>query len=122
MVWSGPLQILTVLALLVRVIGAAPAAVALAVTVALVPASALVARALARVRRRLVKLTDARVKLCAEVVTGVRAIKLYAWEEAYAERIAALRGEELAAIRAQALIGTWCVYFRVGVWVLNYEF
>jgi ATP-binding cassette subfamily C (CFTR/MRP) protein 1 len=114
MVWSGPLQILTVLALLARVIGAAPAAVALAATVALVPASALVARALGRVRRRLVKLTDARVKLCAEVVTGVRAIKLYAWEEAYAERIAALRGEELAAIRAQALIGTWCAERNLG--------
>lgn len=56
--------------LLVRVINWAPALAGLGVTVALIPLSALVGRTLARVRRELVGYTDARVKLCTEVITG----------------------------------------------------
>ncbi|KAH7620070.1 putative ABC transporter C family member 10 [Nannochloris sp. 'desiccata'] len=107
MLWSGPVQIIAVMALLVRIIHFIPALVGLAVTVALIPLSALVAKALAKVRRKIVALTDARVKLCSEVITGIKAIKLYAWETPYKERILALREKELAEIRKSALIGTW---------------
>jgi ATP-binding cassette subfamily C (CFTR/MRP) protein 1 len=107
MLWSGPVQIVAVMALLVRIIHFIPAMVGLAVTVALIPLSALVAKALARVRKKVVALTDARVKLCSEVITGIKAIKLYAWEAPYKQRILALREKELAEIRKSALIGTW---------------
>ena len=107
MVWSGPLQILAVMALLVRIIHWGPALVGLGVTLALIPLSALVARALARVRKRILALTDARVKLCGEVITGIKAIKLYAWEGPYRERIQELRERELKEIRTSAVIGTW---------------
>ena len=56
--------------LLVRVIRWAPALAGLGVTVALIPLSAAVGRTLAAVRRELVGYTDARVKLCTEVITG----------------------------------------------------
>lgn len=107
MLWSGPLQILAVMALLVRIMHFIPSLVGLGVTVALIPLSALVARALARVRKRVVALTDARVKLASEVITGIKAIKLYAWEIPYKEIIMALREQELKEIRKAALIGTW---------------
>jgi ATP-binding cassette subfamily C (CFTR/MRP) protein 1 len=58
------------MALLVRVIGWLPSLAGLGVTVALIPVSALVGRRLGSVRRRLVVVTDARVKLCTEVITG----------------------------------------------------
>ena len=32
------------------------------------------------IRKQLLLHTDARIKLCTEVVTGIKAIKLYAWE------------------------------------------
>ena len=35
--------------------------------------------------------TDRRVKLTSEVIAGIKAIKLYAWEEPYQERILAHR-------------------------------
>jgi ATP-binding cassette subfamily C (CFTR/MRP) protein 1 len=38
-------------------------------------------------------------------ITGIKAIKLYAWEEPYLERITALRDEELRAIRRTQLLG-----------------
>ena len=107
MLWSAPFQIFMVMAMLIRVLHPIPALVGLAVTVALIPLSSLVARALAKARTRIVKLTDERVKLSSEVILGIKAIKLYAWEEAYSTRILALREKELAAIRFAALIGLW---------------
>jgi ABC-type multidrug transport system fused ATPase/permease subunit len=80
MLWSAPFQIMTVMIMLIRVLHPIPALVGLAVTVALIPLSSLVARALARARTRIVKLTDERVKLSSEVILGIKAIKLYAWE------------------------------------------
>lgn len=107
MIWSGPFQILTVMGLLIRVIHFWPAFVGLAVTITIIPLSTLVARSLARLRKRIVKLTDARVKLSSEVITGIKAIKLYAWEDAYEERIIDLRTKELQAIRMASLVGLW---------------
>lgn len=107
MIWSGPFQILTVMGLLIRVIHFWPAFVGLAVTIIIIPLSTLVARSLARLRKKIVKLTDARVKLSSEVITGIKAIKLYAWEQAYEERILDLRKKELSAIRMASLVGLW---------------
>ncbi|PRW61038.1 multidrug resistance-associated 1 isoform X8 [Chlorella sorokiniana] len=106
MVWSGPFQILVVMGLLVRVIHWAPALAGLGATLALIPIAGTVGRALAGVRRRLVGFTDARVKLCTEVITGIKAIKMYSWEEPYVERISALREDELVQIRKAALLGS----------------
>ncbi|PRW33949.1 ABC transporter isoform A [Chlorella sorokiniana] len=106
MIWSGPFQILVVMGLLVRIIHWAPALAGLGVTIALIPISALVGRQLAAVRRALVGFTDARVKLCTEVITGIKAIKLYSYEGPYVERITHLREAELRQIRKATLLST----------------
>lgn len=97
--WNGPFQILVVMGMLVRILGLLSSLSALLVTVALIPISTLVGRALAKARRDMVQYTDARVKLASEIVTGIKAIKLYAWEEPYVQRISELRDRELRAIR-----------------------
>lgn len=114
MIWSGPFQILAVMGLLIRIIHLWPALVGLGVTIGIIPLSTLVARALARIRKEVVKLTDARVKLASEVIVGVKAIKLYAWEEPYKERIMELREKELKAIRTAALVGLWNNFLWLG--------
>lgn len=107
MIWSGPLQILVVMVLLMRILHPIPALVGLGVTVALIPLSAIVAQVLSCIRSQAIRLTDARIKLCGEVITGIKAIKLYAWETAYQERIIDLRKKELTALRTAALVGIW---------------
>lgn len=103
-IWNGPFQILVVMAMLVRIMSWAPAFAGLSVTIVMIPTSAIVSRALGRSRKILVKNTDARVKLATEIVTGIKAIKLYAWEMPYVERITELREQELKQIRkTQAL-------------------
>jgi ABC-type multidrug transport system fused ATPase/permease subunit len=114
MIWSGPFQILAVMGLLIRIIHVWPALVGLCVTVAIIPLSTFVARALARIRKDVMVLTDARVKVSSEVILGIKAIKLYAWEEAYKERILSLREKEMKAIRTAALIGLWNNFLWLG--------
>eukprot|EP00198_Chlamydomonas_reinhardtii_P014120 XP_001703457.1 ABC transporter, multidrug resistance associated protein [Chlamydomonas reinhardtii] len=103
-VWNGPFQILCVMFLLVRIMHWAPSMAGLAVTIVIIPLTTLLGKALAKSRREQIKFTDARVKLCSEVITGIKAIKLYAWEGPYVDRIMDLRDNELRQIRkTQAL-------------------
>eukprot|EP00884_Botryococcus_braunii_P017606 jgi/Botrbrau1/4529/Bobra.60_2s0019.2 len=104
MLWSGPFQILTVLALLVRIIHLLPAAAGLAVTLCLIPLSTVVANRLAATRKELMQHTDRRVKLCSEVMSGIKAIKLYAWEKPYQQRIQEIRDGELVQVKRMAVI------------------
>jgi ATP-binding cassette subfamily C (CFTR/MRP) protein 1 len=104
MVWNAPFQIAVVMSMLVSVLGAWPALAGASVTIAMIPPTAWFGRRLAAVRREMVAFTDRRVKLEAEVVTGVRAIKIYAYEPAYGERIDELREQELRSVRRSALL------------------
>lgn len=58
------------MAMLVRVVHVIPAACGLASTVAFIPFSIYTGRKLASIRKQLMQHTDARIKLCSEVVTG----------------------------------------------------
>lgn len=50
-------------------------------------------------RKKMVVITDQRVRLTTEVLQGVRLVKYYAWESFFAGKIAALRGRELQRIK-----------------------
>lgn len=69
-IWSGPFQILAVMALLVRVLGFIPAFAGLIVTVLLIPLNAVAGKYMAGFRKKKMSLTDSRVKLTSEVVNG----------------------------------------------------
>eukprot|EP00191_Tetraselmis_sp_GSL018_P016990 CAMPEP_0177592954 /NCGR_PEP_ID=MMETSP0419_2-20121207/8848_1 /TAXON_ID=582737 /ORGANISM="Tetraselmis sp., Strain GSL018" /LENGTH=334 /DNA_ID=CAMNT_0019083881 /DNA_START=35 /DNA_END=1035 /DNA_ORIENTATION=- len=102
MLWSGPFQIIVVMAMLINVMNLWPAVAGFVVTVALIPLNMIIGRFLGRIRRTLVGKTDARIKLCTEVIMGIKAIKLYAWEDAYRSRIIDLREIELKQILKSA--------------------
>ena len=61
--------------LLVRVMSWTPALAGVAVTLVLVPVGSGLSRALGATRRRLVKCSDARLKLTTEVLLGIKTIK-----------------------------------------------
>jgi len=102
--WNAPLKLIAIMALLSRIIHVVPAFVGLCVTIVMIPAGSLVAKRLARMRRELLKRTDARVKYITEFVTGIKAMKLYAWEKAYMKKIQQLREQELRMIRRIAYL------------------
>eukprot|EP00897_Mesotaenium_endlicherianum_P000582 jgi/Mesen1/10524/ME000083S10028 len=108
--WSGPLQIFGALALLFYVIKVIPALSGLGAMLLLLPFNGLMMRYLAATRKRVLAATDARVKLVSEVVGGIKAIKLYAWEGPFRARIDALRDAEMRQITISVLIGARCCH------------
>jgi hypothetical protein len=57
--------------------------------------------------RRLISIeNDKRIKVTNEVLQGIRAVKLYHWEDAYLTIISKIRGAELSAIRRLQLVGS----------------
>ena len=50
-------------------------------------------------RKKMVTITDQRVRLTTEVLQGIRLIKYYAWESFYAGKISGLRGRELQRVK-----------------------
>lgn len=56
-------------------------------------------RRIGQLRRRILKISGERVQLTNEVLQGVRVIKMYAWEDAILQRIAAIRAREITMLR-----------------------
>eukprot|EP00965_Chrysotila_dentata_P110803 3661814-Pleurochrysis_carterae.AAC.1 len=71
----------------------------LAVIFAVLHINKRIAAATFRLQQKLLKLRDERAKLVRETLSGIKVIKLHAWELAFATRIQASRGAELAAMR-----------------------
>ena len=58
-------------------------------------------------RRAITIVNDQRIKVTNEVLQGVRAVKLYHWEDAYVKIIGKIRNEELSAIRALSIVNAF---------------
>ncbi len=57
-----------------------------------------------RIRSLKINLTDRRVKLINEVLSGIRIIKYYAWEDAFVKMLRELRNEEISALMKMAML------------------
>ena len=102
-VWDSFYQILGYLALLAFYVG--PSCLAgLLTMLCVMPAQAYLMVVLSRYRRAISKATDQRIKVTNEVLQGIRAVKMYSWEEAYAGFVQATRETELKALRDYSLV------------------
>lgn len=101
-VWSAPLQVSVAMSLLWQFVGVSALA-GLAVLVTIIPIQSRLVVAMARVRREAITLGDVRIRDVEELLAAIRVLKAYAWERAFAQRVAKVHGEELV------------LYLRVGV-------
>ncbi|CAG2102834.1 unnamed protein product [Medioppia subpectinata] len=61
--------------------------------------NALMCRLFSNIRQKTAKLTDSRIRLMREIITGMRVIKMYAWEQPFALLVATARKSEVKQIR-----------------------
>ncbi|GMT26202.1 hypothetical protein PFISCL1PPCAC_17499, partial [Pristionchus fissidentatus] len=102
--WSSPLQLSIAMGLLWWTIG--PAAIAgIAVMLLMVPVNYFSSIRIKNWQIHQMKVKDERTKICNEVLNGIKLIKLYAWEEAFEEKINALREQEVQFLRRIGLLG-----------------
>ncbi|XP_051908226.1 multidrug resistance-associated protein 4 isoform X2 [Hippocampus zosterae] len=95
--WVGPLQAAAVVGLLWLEIG--PSCLAgMVVLMFLMPTQTLFGRLFSKFRSRTAILTDSRIRIMNEVVSGIRIIKMYAWEKPFAALVSDVRRKEIYQI------------------------
>ncbi|KAL3942720.1 MAG: hypothetical protein SGBAC_003127 [Bacillariaceae sp.] len=94
---SAPLQIVIALYLIFQQVGNATW-VGVGYMVILAPVNIVVFSIVSKMRRKVLKYSDLRVKMMNEILTGVRIIKFYAWEKPFGKEVGRLRQKELEAL------------------------
>ncbi|XP_061082797.1 multidrug resistance-associated protein 4 [Conger conger] len=95
--WAGPLQAAAVIGLLWYEIG--PSCLAgMAVLLFLLPLQTLFGRLFSSFRSKTAVLTDSRIRTMNEVVSGMRIIKMYAWEKPFSVLVNEVRRKEISKV------------------------
>lgn len=102
-VWSGPIVISIAIFLLWTYLEYA-AFVGLVVMIFIIPLSGFIASQLKTLQAKQMKVKDERVKAMNEILSGMRVLKLYAWEPSFETQIENIRHEEMIYLRKAALI------------------
>lgn len=95
--WYSVFQITVSCFLLWKQIGVSTFA-GVAVIVLMLPATASISKLMRRLQLRLMKVKDERIKICHEVLSGMKVIKLQAWENSFTRRVMDFRNDELAKL------------------------
>ncbi|KAJ2231313.1 hypothetical protein EV180_000422 [Coemansia sp. RSA 518] len=102
--WSSPLQIVLALFLLYQTLGWTIFAGVLVMLIS-IPTSTRLSRSMRALNKLLMGYRDQRMKIMDEVLSGIKIIKLYAWESSFIRRINEVRVKlELETIRHYGLI------------------
>eukprot|EP00026_Physarum_polycephalum_P000464 Phypoly_transcript_00465.p1 GENE.Phypoly_transcript_00465~~Phypoly_transcript_00465.p1 ORF type:complete len:1411 (+),score=128.73 Phypoly_transcript_00465:182-4414(+) len=104
MAWSAPFQIAIAMYMLWKLVGVAVLG-GVAVMILVIPLNTLMARKQGAIQKKMLVNKDQRIKATNEVLSGIRVIKFFAWEDSFLAKIGVARGLELKTLRQS-------VYFR----------
>ncbi|XP_049538586.1 multidrug resistance-associated protein 1 isoform X10 [Anopheles darlingi] len=103
MIWSAPLQIALALFFLWQILG--PSVLAgLAVMIILIPVNGVIANMIKTLQIKQMKNKDERVKLMNEVLSGIKVLKLYAWEPSFEQQVLKIRDKEVKVLKSAAYL------------------
>ncbi|GFT34184.1 multidrug resistance-associated protein 1 [Nephila pilipes] len=111
LIWSAPLQIIVALWMLFNILGLSVLA-GILVSVLLIPINIVLASHVKKKQVKQMKYKDERVKLVNEVLSGIKVLKLYAWEEAFKEKINQIRNKEVKNLKEIAYLNS----FTMMIW------
>ncbi|XP_067118442.1 ATP-binding cassette sub-family C member 4-like isoform X1 [Centruroides vittatus] len=100
---AGPLQTAIMLLVLWRYLGYATFA-GLAILLLYIPFQGGMGKLFSKLRSKTAKLTDERIRLMNEIVAGMRVIKMYTWEFAFANLVDKARRKEIKKIRQTSIL------------------
>ena len=99
----APLTIVIALVLIYRQVGAATW-VGVGFYIAMAPVNIIVFSVVGKMRRKVLKYSDLRVKMMNEILAGIRIIKFYAWEKPFKREIKSIRDKEVKALTNLAYV------------------
>lgn len=97
--WDGIMQIIGYTLILFWVIGWS-AFVGLAFMLTMIPIQGYVMKTMLGIDRRVVKVTDERVKKVNEAIQGILGVKMAAWEDSFAKVLGTIRDNEVSMLRS----------------------
>uniref|UniRef100_T1H0W7 ABC transmembrane type-1 domain-containing protein n=1 Tax=Megaselia scalaris TaxID=36166 RepID=T1H0W7_MEGSC len=101
MIWSAPLQIALALYFLWNILG--PSVLAgLGVMIIMIPINGWIAGRTKKLQVSQMKQKDNRVKLMNEILSGMKVLKLYAWEPSFEKQVLGIRSKEIETLRGAA--------------------
>ncbi|XP_013781403.1 multidrug resistance-associated protein 1-like [Limulus polyphemus] len=103
LLWSAPLQIGVCLWMLWQQLGVSTLG-GLAVMILLFPVNGVITAKLRNLQIRMMKEKDKRIKLMNEILSGIKVLKLYAWEESFQEQVTKIRDKEIRVLTIQAYL------------------
>ncbi|XP_054264491.1 ATP-binding cassette sub-family C member 3-like [Macrosteles quadrilineatus] len=103
MLWTSPITIAVALYFLWQILGPSTLA-GLAVMIIIIPVNSFIANKVKFLQMKQMKYKDERVKLMNEVLSGIKVLKLYAWEPSFKDYISKIREKELKLMRRAALL------------------
>lgn len=106
-----PLQLIIAVVLLYELLGYSSIA-GIFMMVVLAPVNLIISKQFASVQKKILAATDARIHVTNEVLTNIRIIKYFAWEQRFMAKVDEKRVVEIKHLRTRYLI--WC--FAVTVW------
>ncbi|CAH0481730.1 unnamed protein product [Peronospora belbahrii] len=101
-VWYAVFQIIVSCCLLWQQIGIATFA-GVVVILLIVPLMTVISKIMRKLQQRLMAVKDERIKVCAEVLSSIKVVKLKAWEKLFGQRVMKIRDEELARLRTYVI-------------------
>jgi len=104
MIWSAPLQIALAIYFLYDILGVAVFA-GLAVMILLIPVNGVLANATKKLQIKQMKNKDRRVKMMNEILSGIKVLKLYAWEPSFQANVEDIRQKEIVVLKKSAYLG-----------------
>ncbi|XP_066215449.1 ATP-binding cassette sub-family C member 10 isoform X1 [Saccopteryx leptura] len=107
--WGLPLQLAVTLYLLHHQVGVAFVG-GLILALLLVPVNKVIATRIMASNQEMLQHKDVRVKLMTELLSGIRVIKFFRWEQALGARVEACRAQELGRLRVIKYLDAACVY------------
>lgn len=109
--WSGPVTIALCIYLLWDILGVS-VLVGLGVMLLMIPLSGFIALQLKTLQIDQMVIKDDRVKKMNEILSGIKVLKLYAWEPSFEDNVLQVRNEEMRILRKTAVYsaGTYFVW------------
>ncbi|UYV65682.1 ABCC2 [Cordylochernes scorpioides] len=110
LVWSAPLQIFLCIFFLSKILGFAVGAGLLVMLITL-PVNSVVVHHSKIFQMGQMELKDQRIRMMNEVLSGIKTIKLLAWEQIFEDKLTTLRDRELYKLRRMAYINSFSNFF-----------
>lgn len=108
--WSGVFQMTLAFISLYQLIGW-QMFIGVGIMVLSFPINAMIARVQTRMQKTQMKNKDQRTRLMNEILNNIRSIKLYAWENAFAQRLFGIRNDkELAMLRKMGYLQSFSTF------------